>query len=151
MHLIKVDTFDVANLYTMIPRQGALEASIRMARLVVDTNYFSYQDKYYLQIRSGAKRVAFIMTLANIDMWEWEQSLIKHQHARDELHGPCASSLFDRYIDNGFMTTHLSSDQIKAKLKQRIRRIEIFESNTKFKLVSNSLTWLSVMTTSASH
>jgi hypothetical protein len=73
-------TFDVTDLYTMIPRQGALEALMRflvqhlhggrigtlsindimrMARLVLDTNYFAYKDKYYLQIRGGAMGSAF--------------------------------------------------------------------------------------------
>ena len=101
-------TFDVADLYTMIPRQGALEALMRflvkhlhrgrigtlsindimrMARLVLDTNYFAYKDKYYLQIRGGAMGSAFTMTLANIYMLEWEQSLVEHQQAYDELYG----------------------------------------------------------------
>ena len=101
-------TFDVADLYTMIPRQGALEALMRflvqhlhrgrigslsindimrMARLVLDTNYFVYKDKYYLQVRGGAMGSAFTMTLANIYTWEWEQSFIEHQQACGELHG----------------------------------------------------------------
>ena len=101
-------TIDVADLYTMIPRQGALEALMRflvqhlyrgrisslsindimrMARLVLDTNYFAYKDKYYLQVRGGAMGSAFTMVLANIYMWEWEQSLIEHQQACGELYG----------------------------------------------------------------
>ena len=101
-------TFDVADLYTMIPRQGALEALMRflvqhlhrgrigslsindimrMARLVLDTNYFAYKDKYYLQVRGGAMGSAFTMVLANIYMWEWEQSFIEHQQACGELYG----------------------------------------------------------------
>ena len=64
----KFITADVTNLYTMIPRIGALEALMRflekyskrgkigtlsidhimkMARLVLDTNCFAYQNKYY--------------------------------------------------------------------------------------------------------
>ena len=101
-------TFDVTDLYTMIPRQGALEALMRflvqhlhrgrisslsindimrMARLVLDTNHFVYKDKYYLQVRGGAMGSAFTMVLANIYMWEWEQSLIEHQQACGELYG----------------------------------------------------------------
>jgi hypothetical protein len=92
-------TFDVTDLYTMIPRQGALEALMRflmqhlhrgrigtlfndimrMARLVLDTNYFVYKDKYYRQIQGGAMGSAFTMTLASIYMLEWEQSLVEHQ------------------------------------------------------------------------
>ncbi|CAF4638535.1 unnamed protein product, partial [Rotaria sp. Silwood2] len=64
---------DVTDLYTMIPREGALHALIRflennphrgkigtlsidaimrMARLILDTNYFAYDHKYYRQIRT---------------------------------------------------------------------------------------------------
>jgi hypothetical protein len=101
-------TFDMADLYTMIPRQGAVEARMRflvqhlhrgqigslsindimrMARLVLDTNYFVYKDKYYLQMRGGVMGWAFTMTLANIYMWEWEQSFVEHQQACGELYG----------------------------------------------------------------
>ena len=102
-------TFDVADLYTMIPQQGAIEALMRflvqhlhrgrigtlsindimrMAHLVLNTNYCAYKDKYYLQIRDGVMRSAFTLILANIYMLEWEHSLVEHQHTRHELHGP---------------------------------------------------------------
>ena len=60
---------------------------MRMARLALDTNYFAYWDKHYLQIRGGAMRSAFRMTLANIYMLEWEQSLVERQLASSELYG----------------------------------------------------------------
>ncbi|CAF4259959.1 unnamed protein product, partial [Rotaria magnacalcarata] len=68
-------TFDITNLYTMIPRHGAIAALqkflskhaenrrihgmtidtiTRLARLVLDTNCFVYDNKYYQQIRGGA-------------------------------------------------------------------------------------------------
>ncbi len=64
----KFITTDVENLYTMIPRVGALEALgrfcikhskqgkigtftidriMKMARLILDTNCFAYNNKYY--------------------------------------------------------------------------------------------------------
>ncbi|CAF1391421.1 unnamed protein product [Rotaria sp. Silwood1] len=122
-------TFDVTNLYTMIPRDGAIfalqkflhkhgenrrihgmtiDTITRLARLVLDTNCFVYEKKYYQQIRGGAMGSPFTMTLANIYMWEWEQSLIEHQKVHNELYG--------RYIDDVFMTTNLSLDQIKIRL-----------------------------------
>ena len=100
-------TFDVAALYTMIPRQGTREALMRflvqhlhrgrigtlsindimqMARPVLNTNYFAYKDQCYLQIRGGAMGSAFTMTLANIYMLEWEQPLVEHQQASGELY-----------------------------------------------------------------
>ncbi|CAF1561125.1 unnamed protein product [Adineta ricciae] len=71
----------------MIPRQGAILALmrflekyakhgkigtlaidhiLRMARFILDTNYFVYNNKYYRQIRGGAMGSAFTQVLANI-------------------------------------------------------------------------------------
>ncbi|CAF1415896.1 unnamed protein product [Rotaria sordida] len=101
-------TFDVENLYTMIPRQGALEVLLqflernirnnkigtlriddimRMAHLVLDTNIFAYENKYYRQIRGGAMGSAFTQTLANIYMLDWEQQLMHDQQADQEIYG----------------------------------------------------------------
>ena len=104
----KFITSDVENLYTMIPREGALAALgrfcakqsdrgkigtftldciMKMARLIVDNNYFAYNDKYYRQTRGGAMGSAFTQVLANIYMLEWEQPLIQHQTANHEIYG----------------------------------------------------------------
>jgi hypothetical protein len=101
-------TFDVTNLYTMIPRDGAIFALqkflsehadngrihgmtintiTKLVRLILDTNYFLYENKYYQQIRGGAMGSPFTMTLANIYMLEWEQSLIEHQQMHNEIYG----------------------------------------------------------------
>ena len=101
-------TFDVMDLYTMIPRDGALVALheflslhairgringmtidtlMKMARLVLDTNCFVFENKYYQQIRGGAMGSPFTMTLANIYMLKWEQSLVEHQQTHNELYG----------------------------------------------------------------
>ncbi|CAF2092776.1 unnamed protein product [Rotaria magnacalcarata] len=115
----KFVTMDVTDLYTMIPRQGTLEALVgfcmkhsknnrigtlyidhimKIARLILDTNYFAYYDKYYKQIRGGAMGSAFTQVLANIYMYEWEQDLIKYQKSKNEIYG--------RYIDDILMTTN---------------------------------------------
>ena len=127
--------YDVANLYTMIPRQGALDALRRflekhlkhhrigtlsvnylmdMAQLVLNTNCFAYEGKYYRQIRGGAMGSAFTQTLANIYMLEWEQDLVQHQLSNNEIYG--------RYIDDGFMTTNLTREEIDTKMKEADRK-----------------------------
>lgn len=101
-------TMDVENLYTMIPREGALQALLRflekhticgkmgpfnihnlmkMARVILDNNYFVYNEKYYRQVRGGAMGSAFTQVLANIYMLEWEQDLIEHQRSHREIYG----------------------------------------------------------------
>lgn len=104
----KFITADIVDLYTMIPRQGALEALARfcmnnmkngrigtlrldhimkMARTILDTNSFAYNHKYYRQIRGGAMGSAFTQVLANIYMLEWEKDLIEYQKSRNEIYG----------------------------------------------------------------
>jgi hypothetical protein len=100
-------TFDVTDLYTMIPRDGALivlqeflfqhgtngqingmaiDTLMKMARLVLDTNCFLFENKYYQQIRGGGMGSPFTMTLANIYMLKWEQPLIEHQKVHKEIY-----------------------------------------------------------------
>ena len=43
-------------------------------------------------------------------MLEWEHELVRHQESSDEIYG--------RYIDDGFMTTNLSREQIDAKMRE---------------------------------
>ena len=59
---------------------------MKMARLILDTNTFVYNDKYYRQIRGGAMGSAFTQVLANIYMYEWEQDWIEYQAARNEFY-----------------------------------------------------------------
>ena len=101
-------TFDVTDLYTMIPRGGALlalerflskhseqcriqgmtiDTIMKMARLVLDTNCFVFDRKIYRQVRGGAMGSAFTMTLANIYMLEWEKDLVEFQHSLNEIYG----------------------------------------------------------------
>jgi hypothetical protein len=112
-------TFDVTDLYTMIPRDGALLALeqflcryskngkingmtihilMKMARLVLDTNCFVFEGKYYQQIRGGAMGSPFTMTLANIYMLKWEQALIEQQTSHNELYGRSVI-LFYSFVD----------------------------------------------------
>ena len=130
-------TFDVTDLYTMIPRDGALvileqflckhanqgringmtiDTLMKMARLVLDTNCFVFDAQYYRQIRGGAMGSPFTMTLANIYMLHWEQPLIEHQKLHNELYG--------RYIDDVFMTSNLSLDEIHLLLDEANNRDE---------------------------
>ena len=65
----------------------AIDTIMKMARLVLDTNCFAFENKYYRQIRGGAMGSPLTMTLANIYMLEWEQPLIEHTNLHNELYG----------------------------------------------------------------
>ncbi|CAF3877360.1 unnamed protein product [Rotaria sp. Silwood1] len=127
--------FDVDDLYTMIPRDGALAALsrfctkyatnkkignltidtiLRLARVVLDTNSFAYKDKYYRQIKGGAMGSPFTMILANIYMFDWKQDLSKHQTLHKEIYG--------RHIDDVFMTTNLSKEEILKELEATTKK-----------------------------
>ncbi|CAF4832716.1 unnamed protein product, partial [Rotaria sp. Silwood2] len=153
----KFITTDVENLYTMIPRIGALEALgrfcsknskqgkigtfaidhiMKMARLILDTNCFAYNNKYYKQIRGGAMGSAFTQVLANIYMFEWELDLIQHQ----EMH----NGIYGRYIDDIFMTTNQTIEEINVKLEE----VENKDINIKIEsTISKSVHFLDVTIT----
>ena len=86
-------TFDVTDLYMMIPRNGALAALgrfllrhsikgkvgnlsvdtiLKLARLVLDTNCFVHESKYYRQIKGGAMGSPFTMKLVESQTSERE-------------------------------------------------------------------------------
>ncbi|CAF5119924.1 unnamed protein product, partial [Rotaria sp. Silwood1] len=61
----------------------------------------------------GAMGSPFTMVLANIYMLEWEQKLIQHQNRHHEIYG--------RYIDDIFMTTNLSKEDILKEVDETIK------------------------------
>lgn len=100
-------TFDITDLYTMLPQDEAIsilkeflrefghthvrnmtiDAIESLARIVLNENVFVYNDRYYRQIKGGAMGSPFTLTLANIFMWHWEQKLVQHQKRTNELYG----------------------------------------------------------------
>ncbi|CAF1495611.1 unnamed protein product [Rotaria magnacalcarata] len=100
-------TFDINNLYTMLPQQQSLDilveflqthdkhrvqgmdiATIReLARIVIEENAFVYRNKYYQQIIGGAMGSQFTLTLANIFMCKWEKESICRQLPSFEIYG----------------------------------------------------------------
>jgi hypothetical protein len=82
----------LARFYIKYSKQGkigtfSVDYIMKIARLILDTNYFAYNQKYYKQIRGGAMGSAFTQVLANIYMLEWEQDLIEYQISRNEIYG----------------------------------------------------------------
>ncbi|CAF3397453.1 unnamed protein product, partial [Rotaria sp. Silwood2] len=100
-------TSDVTDLYTMLPQEESIailkqfllqhsrthiknmtiDAIESLARIVLTENVFTYNNKYYRQIKGGAMGSPFTLTLANIFMWHWEQNLVAIQKTSGSLYG----------------------------------------------------------------
>ncbi|CAF4823372.1 unnamed protein product, partial [Rotaria sp. Silwood2] len=122
-------TFDITNLYTMLPQEESLtilaeflrvhhcekvngvsiETIIELARIVLQANVFVYGNKFYRQIIGGAMGSAFTLTLANIFMWKWERQTILPKLDSHELYG--------RYIDDVFFTWNESEENVQQVLE----------------------------------
>lgn len=108
-------TVDVTDLYTMVPQVeralslrkmldhlklkqiGGLktETIIRLSRFVMLNNYFSYEDKFYHQIRGGAMGSPLTLTIANCYMFFYERDIVKQIRN--------SGGLYLRYIDDIFL------------------------------------------------
>ncbi len=132
-------TIDIVDLYTMIPQiEGVLalkkmldylqlkqiggiktETIIRLARFVIQNNYFSYNGQYYQQIRGGAMGSPLTLTIANCYMFFFEQAIIRQIHN--------SNGLYFRYIDDIFIIINWP---IRHLLKQ-VERWNKFDINIK--------------------
>ena len=139
-------TFDIANLYTMLPQDESLailaeflrehrcttidgmtiDTIIELARLVLQNNTFVFEKKFYRQIIGGAMGSPFTLTLANIFMWKWQKGAILPQLPSGEVYGRSVSNLMlrhrerstvvFRYIDDVFFTWNGSEAEARRLL-----------------------------------
>ncbi|CAF4098679.1 unnamed protein product [Rotaria sordida] len=100
-------TFDIRNLYTMLPQEEALnilmeflhvhgytkvkgiplDAIRKLASIVLKENVFVYGKTIYRQILGGAMGSSFTLTLANIFMWKWQKQFVRIQEITGEFYG----------------------------------------------------------------
>lgn len=100
-------TFDIHNLYTMLPQDESLEilmeflsvhgyrkvkgipldAIRKLALIVIKENVFVYEKQIYRQVIGGAMGSSFTLTLANIFMWKWQRELVRIQDITGEYFG----------------------------------------------------------------
>jgi hypothetical protein len=106
-------TFDIADLYTMLPQEESLrilseflrehqcekvnrmsiDTIVQLVRIVLEENAFVYNNRFYRQIIGGAMGSAFTLTLANIFMWKWEKQAILSKLPSTELYRRSISTL----------------------------------------------------------
>ena len=100
-------TFDIRNLYTMLPQEQALDILLdflrvhgkaevegitldtirQLASIVIKENVFVYGKKIYRQVLGGAMGSSFTLTLANIFMWKWQKEFVRRQDITCEFYG----------------------------------------------------------------
>ncbi|CAF1255732.1 unnamed protein product [Adineta ricciae] len=117
-------TFDIHNLYTMLPQDEAVDILIEflqihgytkvksinletiraLASVVLKENVFVYEKRIYKQVIGGAMGSSFTLTLANIFMWKWQKELVRRQDMSGEFYG--------RYIDDVFMIWNRSEKEL---------------------------------------
>ncbi|CAF5013744.1 unnamed protein product, partial [Rotaria sp. Silwood1] len=132
-------TIDVMDLYTMVPQtEGVLllkkmldhlklkqigglkiETIIRLSRFVMQNNYFSYNNKFYHQVRGGAMGSPLTLTIANCYMFFYEQQIVKQINN--------SGGLYFRYIDDIFLAINWP---VRHLFKQ-IDRWNHFDENIK--------------------
>ena len=123
-------TIDVTDLYTMIPQAESIlsirkmldklqikqidgvkpETIIRLSRLVLQNNYFTYNDNYYHQIRGGAMGSPLTLTLANCYMFFFEENIIKQITN--------SGGLYVRYIDDIFIAINWPIRHLNKQIDQ---------------------------------
>ncbi|CAF1083665.1 unnamed protein product [Didymodactylos carnosus] len=105
-------TFDIIDLYTMLPQEEALailaeflheHGCEKVEKISIET------IKYYRQVIGGAMGSPFILTLANIFMWKWEKQTILSKISNVEVYG--------RYIDDSFYTSNETAEKVQEILE----------------------------------
>ncbi|CAF1153815.1 unnamed protein product [Rotaria sordida] len=117
-------TFDIRNLFTMLPQDEALKILVKfldesghtkvdkirfttikqLASIVLEENVFVYGNKIYRQTLGGAMGSSFTLTLANIFMWNWQQKFVNEQSQSKEF--------FGRYVDDIVITWNRSEQEL---------------------------------------
>ena len=100
-------TFDIRNLYTMLPQEQTLNTLMnflhihgktkiegisldtirKLAAIVIKENVFVYGKKIYRQVLGGAMGSSLTLTLANIFMWKWQKEFVRQQDITCEFYG----------------------------------------------------------------
>ena len=95
------------------------ETIIRLCRFVMQNNYFTYDGKYYHQIRGGAMGSPLTLTIANCYMFFFEKNIVKQINN--------AGGFYVRYIDDIMIAVNWPS----RHLQKQIAQWNVIDSNIK--------------------
>lgn len=136
---ILLGTMDVIDLYTMIQQTEGIQAIrkmldelklkeigglkseiiIRLCRFVVQNNYFTYDGKFYHQIRGGAMGSPLTLTIANCYMFFFEKDIVKQINN--------AGGVYVRYIDDILIAVNWPD----RHLQKQVAKWNMIDSNIK--------------------
>ena len=117
-------SFDVESLYTNIPHEDGLAAMsfflstndevpseflLSLTNFILKSNYFTFDEKWYIQIQGTAMGSAFAPNYANLFMGHWESQSIHNRAASPLLKNV---TFWKRYIDDIFMVFVGSEDEL---------------------------------------
>ncbi|CAM4973834.1 unnamed protein product [Rotaria socialis] len=149
-------TFDIRNLYTMLPQEESLDILMaflhahgyrkvkgisidtikKLASIILKENVFAYGKKIYKQTTGGAMGSSLTLTIANIFMSNWQKNIVEEQTKAGEFYG--------RYIDDIFMTWNRSEGELRKLLDD----VNTWYPNIKLDYkIGNSLPFLDVQLT----
>ncbi|CAF4149886.1 unnamed protein product, partial [Adineta steineri] len=141
-------TFDIRNLYTMLPQEEALNILVeflhmhgyrkvkgisldsirKLAAIVLKENVFVYDNKIYQQITGGAMGSSFTLTLANIFMWKWQRELVRQQDITCEFYGRNRSEHELRKLLDQANTWH-PNIKLDYKISQSLPFLDVLLTN----------------------
>uniref|UniRef100_A0A8C5LNH5 Reverse transcriptase domain-containing protein n=1 Tax=Leptobrachium leishanense TaxID=445787 RepID=A0A8C5LNH5_9ANUR len=121
-------TSDVQSLYTIIPHRNGLEATehflkksetlqpeqivfiLEGIRLILENNYFYFQDDFYIQTNGTAMGSRFAPSYANLFMAFWEESFLPEYQSN--------LVCYKRYIDDIFFIWKGGINALKTFLEE---------------------------------
>ncbi|CAF4184958.1 unnamed protein product, partial [Rotaria magnacalcarata] len=150
-------TFDVRNLYTMLPQEEALNVLVEflhvhgytkvkgipletirlLASIVLKENVFVYGKKIYQQVLGGAMGSLFTLTLANIFMWKWHKELVRRQDMTGEYYGrgTLSTSVYHKPVAEPYVVPftsdhpqHVFENIVQTSLRRAIKYSSAFQS-----------------------
>ncbi|CAF2131128.1 unnamed protein product [Rotaria magnacalcarata] len=95
-------------LYDNVPKnqiQGiSISTIIQLVRLLLENQWFIYQNKLYRQIHGGGCGSPFMLLLVNIILLDWQKEFVAYLKEKKEI--------FGRYFDEIFITWNKSKDDL---------------------------------------
>ncbi|CAF1366022.1 unnamed protein product [Adineta ricciae] len=89
-----LERFLLDNVHSKEIQGISIETIIQLVRLLLDNQWFIYQNKLYRQIGGGGSGSPFMLLLVNIILYDWQKEFLIHLKQNNELFGRCFDEMF---------------------------------------------------------